>query len=179
MAKRRGRRPALAAASIAVLERALANRRREVDRLQARRDRWAARLADVERALAAVRGGPGAGRPPAAAAARKVAPRRRYRGQTSLAEAISQVLKSAGAPMRLTAVADSVRAAGYKSGAKRFDKMVHKAINRLAAVRRVGRGMYVSKASGGVARRARRRLAPRLSVGRRSRPPRHRARPDG
>ena len=39
MAKRRGRRPALGSASIVVLERALANRRRDVARLEARRER--------------------------------------------------------------------------------------------------------------------------------------------
>ena len=141
MAKRQGRRPALAAASIAVLERVLAKRRREVDRIQARRDRWAARLADIEAALAAVRGGRGPGRPPAPTAAPRVARHRRAEG--TLADAVARVLKAAGAPMRLTAVADAVRAAGYKTGAKRFDKMVHKAINRLATAKRVGRGQYV------------------------------------
>jgi hypothetical protein len=48
--------------------------------------------------------------------------------------------------MRLTAVAKAVKATGYKSKAKRFDKMVHKALNGLAAAQRVGRRRYVYEA---------------------------------
>jgi len=150
MAMQRGRQSVLAAASVVALERALAKRRRDVERLNARRERLAVRLADVERALAAVRGRRGPGRPPAAEAVEpKVIRGRRRRGQTSLAEAVAHVLKAAGAPMRLTAVADAVKAAGYKSKAKRFEKMVHKAISNLAAAKRVGRGMYVYEAPRG------------------------------
>jgi len=48
--------------------------------------------------------------------------------------------------MRLTAIAEAGRAAGYKSKAKRFDKMVYKVLNDSAALERVGRGLYVYKA---------------------------------
>ena len=51
--------------------------------------------------------------------------------------------------MRVVAVAEAVRAAGYSSKAKRFDKMVHKALNGLASVERVGRGMYVYAVAAG------------------------------
>ena len=68
------------------------------------------------------------------------------RGKASLEEAVAEVLKAAGGPMRLTAVADAVKAAGYESKAKRFDKMVHKALNNLATAKRVGRRLYVNKA---------------------------------
>jgi hypothetical protein len=51
--------------------------------------------------------------------------------------------------MRLTAVADAVRAASYRSRARRFDKMVHKAITGLATAKRVGRGLYAYTAPEG------------------------------
>jgi len=35
--------------------------------------------------------------------------------------------------------------AGYKSKAKRFDKMVDKAVNNLTGMKRMGRGLYVYK----------------------------------
>ena len=44
--------------------------------------------------------------------------------------------------MRLAAVVGAVKAAGCQSKAKRLDKMVYKALNDLAAVKRVG-GLYV------------------------------------
>jgi len=144
MAKRRGRPPALESASIAVLEGALASRRRDVARVEARRDRLAAQLAEVEKNLRAVEGtrGPGRARGGTRASAPQVAARRGRRGKTSLAEAITQVLKAAGEPMRVVAIAEAVRAAGYKSKAKRFDKMVHKALNQMGIVKRRGRGLY-------------------------------------
>ena len=146
MAKQRGRRPVLESASIAVLERALAKRRRDVAQLEGRRIQLACQLADVEAELRALRGEAAPEQPPAEQAAPPARPARRSRrragGGLSLSEAVANVLKGATEPLRAAQVLERVEAAGYRSQAKNFKHLVHKALGRHPQAARVGRGLY-------------------------------------
>jgi hypothetical protein len=140
MAKRRGKR-SLANASIATLERTLARRKREVVRLEKKRDALGARLARAEADLAALQGGAVS----AAPAARPGKRRKRRQRKTSLAAAISQALKDAGKPMRAADVTEAVLAAGYTTRAKNFKQIVHSALTRHPDAKRIEKGLYVFK----------------------------------
>ena len=149
MAKRAGRRTFLESASIAVLEGALARRQREAERLEAQRTRLAAQLAEVERSLAALQGEAPEGQPETGAVAparrRARGQRRRPGGGPSLTEAITEVLRGASKPLRAAQVLEWVEAAGYRSRAKNFKHLVHKALGRHPQAARAGRGLYVYK----------------------------------
>lgn len=149
MARRPGQRTTLSSASLVALERALAKRRRVAERLQARRDRLAARLAEIGAALQLVQGARGAERQPAEQApvrtGRVRSWRRRAGGRLSLLDAIGEVLKSAKEPLRAAQVMEQVEAAGYRSRAKNFTHLVHKALSRHPQAARAGRGLHVYK----------------------------------
>lgn len=149
MARPRRQETSLGSASMAALERALAKRRRVAERLEARRDRLAKRLAEIEAALQLVHGAPGAERQPAEQAPVRTGRVRRRRkgagGGLSLLDAIGEVLKRAKEPLRASQVMEQVEAAGYRSRAKNFTHLVSKALGRHPQAARAGRGLYVYK----------------------------------
>ena len=52
-------------------------------------------------------------------------------------------------PLRLTALADGVRAGGHTSNAKHFHAMVQMKLSGLVAAKRLGRGLYICRVHGG------------------------------
>jgi len=161
----RGRRPALKAASVATLERALANRKREVAALEKQRDALRAQLARVEADIEKARGAAVGAAPKAKRAKRVGRPRRRAKNKVTLKQAIAAALKDADKPMKAADVLAAITAAGYQSNAKGFKQTVHSALTLHPNAKRVSRGVYeyqeadAAPAGTGRRRRAKRKAA--------------------
>jgi len=136
--------------SISELEKQLAAKRGQAEKLQAKRDDLAARLEHLDRQLAELTGAaaPTAKRTPkrtpkrAKAAKRAKRAGRAAKGGKTLTDYIQQVLADAGEPMRAKAVEQAVRAAGYPTTAKDFYGTVAAALRNEELFQRVGRGVY-------------------------------------
>ena len=151
MAKKKGRpKVTLSSASVKTLERLLARRKREIASLEKRRATLLARLAEVERKLAALQGVPSAAGAKPVGRARKVKKvkkvvRRRKRRGASLATVIRQVLDAASGPLKAADITEKVLAAGYRTKAKNFRQIVLSTLSRHPDAARVGTGVYVLK----------------------------------
>jgi hypothetical protein len=137
------KRATLKAASIAVLERALQQRKREVEQLLTQRADLTKRLGKIDEELKVLRGA-GEVAPAVAAPAVKRGPAKR-RGQMSLDAAIGLALKNAAKAMRAADVTDAVLATGYKSQAKNFRQIVASALAHHPNAKRVETGLYEFK----------------------------------
>ena len=141
--------------TIEALRQELRVKERQLGKLVARRGALAARLAMVDRKIAAMGGQvppvrrrtrrkrAAGGMEAAAGRALKKAPRRGkgQEGQT-LGSCIVQVLGKAKAPMRIKEITPAVKAAGYRSKSKDLYGLVATTLRDTTRFRRVGRGKY-------------------------------------
>lgn len=147
MAKRKKARRGLANISTQDLEGELRRRRAGVGALERRRDRLLRRLADIERrithvvgevggrAVAAIRGRRGRGRPRGQ--------RRRPKNAKSLIQALADLLK--GRTMSVTEASVAVRKAGYKTTSPNFRTIVNQTLIKSDQFKKVSRGKYTAK----------------------------------
>lgn len=115
--------------SVSDLQAELNRRRRGVSRLERRREKLMAELADINAQIAEMGGtigGSGGGR----------------RNNMTLPDALHQVLS--GTTMSVTEAADAVRAAGYQSNAANFRTMVNQALLKDKRFKKVARGQYTA-----------------------------------
>ncbi len=107
--------------------------------LQRRRDKLAAKLADLDHQLGAM--GVDAGGP--APRGRRVGATGRSANKTSLVESLRGVLK--GKVLSTSEAIEAVQKAGYTSTSKNFRVMVSIALGRKKFFKRVERGRYTAK----------------------------------
>lgn len=125
--------PGLGKASIEDLQAELARREREVGRLQKKRERLAAQIAEVESELAAL-GALGA----------TGGVRKRPKNEKNLTDTLHDVLS--GKTMGVTEAANAARAAGYLSTAENFRTIVNQTLLReTKKFKKVARGQYTAK----------------------------------
>jgi hypothetical protein len=122
----------LAGLSVSELQMELRRRQRGVAKLERRREKLMAELADVNAEIAGL-GGSSAG----------VTASGRARNTMTLPEALAQVLS--GVEMSVTEASDAVRAAGYQSTAANFRTMVNQALLKDKRFSKVSRGRYTAK----------------------------------
>lgn len=115
--------------SVTELQMELARRRRGVARLERRRDRLTAELAEINAQIAELGGSSGGGGG-------------RGRNSMTLPDALYQVLQ--GRTMSVTEAADAVRSAGYSSSAANFRTMVNQALLKDKRFKKVARGQYTA-----------------------------------
>lgn len=122
----------LAGMSVGELQAELNRRQRGASKLSKKRDRLAAKLAEVDaqiRAMGGISGGGGA--------------RGRARNTTSLVEALAKVLD--GKVMAVTDAADAVQKAGYQTTSASFRTIVNQTLINSNKFKRASRGMYTLK----------------------------------
>ncbi len=130
-------------ASVAELERALAERKRGSEKLLRRRGRVVEQLAEIDAELAelgirpdggtvaAFGGGGGRGG-------------RRPRNDKTLPEAMAEVMK--GKELRVKEIAEAVLASGYQSNSANFTTIVSQALGREdKRFKKISRGVYTAK----------------------------------
>lgn len=122
----------LAGLSVTELQAELRRRQRGAARLERRREKLMAELAEVNAEIAKF-GGVASG----------VTPSGRTRNAMTLPDALAQVLS--GIEMSVTEAADAVRAAGYQSTAANFRTMVNQALLKDKRFSKVSRGRYTAK----------------------------------
>ncbi len=118
--------------SVTELQMELARRRRGVARLERRRDRLTAELAEINAQIAELGGSSGGGGGRGG----------RGRNSMTLPDALYQVLQ--GRTMSVTEAADAVRSAGYSSSAANFRTMVNQALLKDKRFKKVARGQYTA-----------------------------------
>ena len=121
----------------AELRQELERRTRNVGKLQRRRDKLVAEIAEIDAELAALgesTGGAVGGDPAAG-------PRRRARNKVSLPDAIAAAMEI-GAVVSPKEAADLVQANGYKTTSANFNMMVSNALAKDKRFKRLGRGQY-------------------------------------
>ena len=141
--------------TIRQLQRELNAKKRGLAVLRRRRAKAAARLAAIDREIAALTGpGPGPktgrkkrvtrkrGRPASKKKAKKVARKRRRATGKPLVAYMRQVLGKAPRGMRAGEIATAVAKAGYKSFSKDFNAVVAKTLLDRKLFKRVRRGVY-------------------------------------
>lgn len=127
----RGSAAGLQEMSVSELQAELSRRRRGVGKLERRREKLMAELADINAQISEMggsMGGSGGGT--------------RARNTMTLPDALHQVLQ--GVTMSVTDAADAVRAAGYSSSAANFRTMVNQALLKDKRFKKVSRGQYTA-----------------------------------
>jgi hypothetical protein len=132
MPPKSARSPRLGQLSISDIQQELARRQRGVRTLERKRDRIAAKLADLDAQIAAL-GGP---------AGRAGGSRTRARNESSLSDALASTLK--GKTMSVTDVARAVVDNGYRTTSPNFRTMVNAALLNKKMFKRVERGQYTA-----------------------------------
>ena len=151
--------------SLADLRHLIDEKSAQLDELRARRKKVASELADVEAEIAASADENRRGREPGTRALgrpRKAIDRHRGRskrmvgrsklkrrgratkgkGQSPLHDSIHTVLKASSEPMKLAAIADGVKSAGYKTKSPNFSAILGLRLSEMSDVERVERGVY-------------------------------------
>lgn len=127
----RGSAAGLQEMTVAELQAELSRRRRGVGKLERRREKLMAELADINAQISGMggsMGGAGGGT--------------RARNTMTLPDALHQVLQ--GVTMSVTDAVDAVRAAGYSSSAANFRTMVNQALLKDKRFKKVSRGQYTA-----------------------------------
>ena len=134
--------PSLDTASVAELERELAERKRGSEKLLRKRERVLAQLADIDAELAEM------GISPSGSALNRAGGggggRTRPRNDKPLPEAMVEVMR--GKQMGVSEIAEAVQAAGYKTSSANFRTIVNQALIRETDLfKKVSRGVYTAK----------------------------------
>lgn len=131
------KRSSLESLTVADLHRELRKRERSQGRivksLMSKREKLAAKLAELDSEIARHGGSVRSGRRGGS----------RPRNDTNLADALLAVLT--GATMGVTEVAEAVKKAGYKTSSPNFRTIVNQTLINSGKFKRVGRGLYTSK----------------------------------
>jgi hypothetical protein len=116
------------------LGRIMRDRRRDLQKLERKRAKMQGKLDRLERKIAVLSGSGGVGKRGGRGS--------RPRNETSLSEAIAQVLTNSGAAMNVGAIAEKVQAGGYRSGSANFRSIVNQRLITEKQFKSAGRGMY-------------------------------------
>lgn len=130
----------LASLSIAQLLSELNRRRSGLPRLQKKRAKLAAQLAQIDAQIAGLGGAVAKGPLGRAAGARSSAGATRARNSMTLVEALQKVLD--GKSLRVNDAIDAVRKIGYTSDSPSFRVIVNQALLNKKLFKRVSRGVY-------------------------------------
>lgn len=125
-------RPSTSDMPLVALERLIAKRRHEIDRLLRKRRKLESRLQTVNDQITALGG----------AASRAGGPGSRPRNGVSLIEAIASVLEKAGGPLGIAAITQKVLATGYRSTSENFRGIVNQTLLKEKRFKNAGRGVY-------------------------------------
>lgn len=115
--------------SIADLQRLLNRRRRQIDKLQRKREKLEKKLAVLDAAIVELGGSPSG-------------PGRRARNTLSLNEAIHQVLEKADRPLPVGDILEQVQRTGYRSSSANFRGIVNQTLIKDKHFSAVQRGVY-------------------------------------
>lgn len=142
------RSPSLSSLSLSDLHREIARRGKQSAGLRKRRDALLKQVAALSAQIGdepsmPAKGGPGRPRGSKNRKRGTVPARPRSENQTSLADALSAVLK--GQTMSIAESIDAVRKAGYKSDSPNFRTMVNIALIKKDRFTRVSKGKYTAK----------------------------------
>lgn len=118
--------------SLSDLERLIAKRRHEIDRLLRKRRKLEAKLDKIDQQIAAL-GGNGA------AVGRRGS---RPRNAVSLNEAIASVLEKASKPLGVPEITQKVLATGYRSSSPAFKSIVNQTLIKDKRFKAIARGIY-------------------------------------
>jgi hypothetical protein len=125
--------------SIAQLQRALSDKKSELDKLTRQRSVLQKKVDRIDRQIERLGGPGGAGRGGTGI---------RMRNERSLLEIMQEVMTNAGKPMKVGDILDGVLASGYRSGSANFRGIINQSLikdNRFGATER---GVYELKGSG-------------------------------
>jgi DNA-binding transcriptional MerR regulator len=129
--------------TLAQIERLLNKRRSELERLYSRRAAIVKRLAQIDDSISRIGGKTGgAARVPAGPGKR---PRTRAHNTRSLADVMQDILTKSGKPMRVTVLADAVKASGYRSNSADFRAIVNQMLIKDKRFTAAERGFYQMK----------------------------------
>lgn len=123
--------------STAKLAEELSRREKELSRLETRRERVAAQLAELDDQIATLAGAGGYG------ATARGGVRRRPRNDKPLADALVEVLT--GQTMGVSEVAEAVQRAGYRTSSPNFRTIVNQTLLRDKRIKKIARGQYTAK----------------------------------
>lgn len=129
-----GRGQGLKSLDTGELHRELMRRRRAVPKLLRRRESLVAEVRSIDARLHALGVREGAG---------GLVARKRPRNEHGLIEALHELLS--GKAMSVTAAAEAVQAAGYKTTSSHFRTIVNQTLINSGKFKRVGRGIYTAK----------------------------------
>lgn len=104
---------------------------RNVSKLQTKRARLAAQLADIDAQIGKLGGRVGGGA------------RRRPRNELNLAEALAKTLKNS--TMSVTEVAEAVQRGGYQTTSPNFRTIVNQTLLKDSRFKKISRGQYTAK----------------------------------
>ncbi len=135
--------------SIAQLEKVLANTKQQLQALKDKRENLLAQIAKADKEIADLAGEPVAPaveeEAPASASTKPKKQRKLPKNTMSLNDAIVKVLAEAMKPMRVAEIAETVKAAGYKTTSKTFAKQVSGTAAEDKRVERAARGLFALK----------------------------------
>jgi hypothetical protein len=117
------------------LEQTIRQRRRDLQKLERKRAKVQRKLDQLDRRITSLAGSAPGGD-------RRGGRGSRPRNETSLSEAIAQVLSKAGAAMNVGEIAKKVQAAGYRSGSANFRSIVNQRLIGEKQFKNAGRGIY-------------------------------------
>lgn len=132
--KRAGKRTGarLTAYDTETLEQELKRRNRDVAKLEAKRDKLAQDLAELEAEIIRLGGG-----------SKRVGVKRRPRNEMNLADALVKTLKNK--TMSVSEVAEAVQESGYRTTSENFTTIVNQTLLRDKRFKKISRGRYTSK----------------------------------
>lgn len=127
-----GKAADVAGMSVAELQAELRRRQRGVAKLERRREKLMAELAQINNEISDLGGSTGG-----------FTPGGRARNSMTLPDALAKVLS--GVTMSVTEAAEAVKAAGYQSNAENFRTMVNQALLKDSRFKKVSRGRYTAE----------------------------------
>ncbi len=125
--------------NIAQLQRALEDKRSELEKLHRQRSDLQKKINLIDRQIERVGGGMALGRKSGSG---------RARNAQSLTEAMEAVLRSTGKPLSVTEILEGVLASGYRSGSDNFRGIINQTLIKEKRFGSVSRGVYELKAGG-------------------------------
>jgi hypothetical protein len=120
--------------SLLDLEQTIRQRRRDLQKLERKRAKVQRKLDQLDRKTTSLAG--------SALGGRRGGRGSRPRNESSLSEAIAQVLLKAGGAMNVGEIAEKVQAGGYRSGSANFRSIVNQRLVGEKRFKNAGRGMY-------------------------------------
>jgi len=139
--------------SLVDLEQTIRERRRDLQKLERKRAKVQRKLDLLDRRITSLAG--------SAIGGRRGGRGSRPRNESSLSEAIAQVLSKASAAMNVGEIAEKVQAGGYRSGSANFRSIVNQRLVGEKRFKSAGRGVYQLDTAPGVTpkvRNARRKV---------------------